>query len=250
MGLKENQLIMLLGPKNYLVEVGHKTFHSEHGTIDLSELKKKKYGDKIKTHSGHEFIIVKPSLIDILFKKAKRLPQIVTPKDASLILAYTGVPSNSLIVDAGSGSGFLAIFLAHYCSKGKVVTYEKNPKFVKATRENIALTGLKNITVKEKDILKGINEKNIDLITLDMKDAEKMIENVYAALKPGGWLAVYSPHIEQVKKIIDEIRKYEFSQMKTIENIFREWQSEHDYTRPKTLGVMHTGWITFARKMK
>jgi len=248
--MKEKELVMLLGVKNYLVEVGHRTFHTEYGTIDLSKLKKKKYGEKIKTHSGQEFTAVKPNLVDILMKKVKRFPQVVTPKDAALILAYTGISPDSLIIDAGSGSGFLAIFLAHYCSKGKVISYEKNPKFARVSRKNISLTGLNNISVKEKDILKGIDEKNVDLITLDMKDAEKVVKNAHSALKPGGWLAVYSPHIEQVKKVIDEIRKHEFTQMKTIENIVREWQSEHDYTRPKTLGIMHTGWITFARKIK
>ena len=32
----------------------------------------------------------KSNLLDIL-KKMKRLPQVVTPKDASLILGYTGI---------------------------------------------------------------------------------------------------------------------------------------------------------------
>ena len=85
--MKEKELVLLLGKNNYLVEVGNRTFHTESGTIDLSQLKNKKYGDSIKTHSGVEFTLVKPNLIDILTKKARRLPQIVNPKETSLILA-------------------------------------------------------------------------------------------------------------------------------------------------------------------
>jgi tRNA (adenine57-N1/adenine58-N1)-methyltransferase len=186
------------------------------------------------------------NLLDIL-KKLKRLPQIVTPKDASLILAYTGISPDSLIVDAGSGSSFLCIFLAYYCSQGKVITYEKRHDFAEVARKNIKLSGLKNIILKEKDILEGIEEKDVDLITLDMKDVEKVIKNAYDSLKVGGWLAVYSPYIEQVISTRKEIEKLNFTDVKTVENIVREWRVGK-HTLPEVSGVMHTGWLTFARK--
>jgi len=188
----------------------------------------------------------KINLLDIL-KKLKRLPQIVTPKDASLILGYTGISPDSLIVDAGAGSGFLCIFLAYYCRKGKVITYEKRPDFAKVVRNNIKLTGLKNITLKEKDILEGIKEKDVDLITLDMKDAEKVVKNAFQILKRGGWLVIYSPYIEQVIFVRSEMENLKFSQIKTVENIVREWRVGK-HTLPEVSGVIHTGWLTFARK--
>jgi len=191
-------------------------------------------------------MVNKSTLLDIL-KKLKRLPQIVTPKDASLILAYTGISPDSLIVDAGSGSGFLAIFLAYYCRKGKVITYEKRPDFAKVVRKNIELTGLRNIILKERDILKGIEEKNVDLITLDMKGVENVIKNAFQVLKPDGWLVVYSPYIEQVIFVRSEIENLKFSQIKTVENIVREWRVGK-HTLPEVSGVIHTGWLTFARK--
>ena len=182
-----------------------------------------------------------------IFKKLKRVPQIIMPKDASLILAYTGISPDSLIVDAGSGSGFLAIFLAYYCRKGKVVTYEKRPDFAKVAKKNVELTGLKNIVVKEKDVLEGIKEKNIDLITLDMKGSEKVVKMSFDALKTGGWLVIYSPYIEQVISVREEIEKLNFKETKTVENIVREWRVGR-HTLPEVSGVMHTGWLTFAKK--
>jgi tRNA (adenine57-N1/adenine58-N1)-methyltransferase len=246
--MKEKEHVLLIGKGTYLVQVGYGKLNTEFGIFDLSELLKKDYGDKIKTHFGEEFVAVKPSLLDILLKQAKRLPQIVTTKDASLILAYTGISPDSLIVDAGAGSGFLSIFLAYYCEQGKVVTYEKKSNFAKVVRENIELTGLKNITVKEKDITKGIDEKNVDLITLDMENAESVVENSYKVLKPGGWLVVYSPYIEQVIAVRKELDKFNFTLIKTVENITREWRTSY-HTLPEVSGVMHTGWLTFARKV-
>jgi tRNA (adenine57-N1/adenine58-N1)-methyltransferase len=195
-----------------------------------------------------EFTIVKPNVQDILEKIGKRLPQIIAPKDLGIILAYTGIEKDSLIVDAGTGSGYAAIFFANYVTNGKVVTYEIDRRFTKTAKENIKLSGLKNIKLKQKDITKGIDEKNVDLVNLDMKNAEKVVEHAYKALKPGGWLVVYSPNVEQVIKVQRKIKKLNFCEVKTIENIVREWKVEK-YTRPKTLGITHTGFLTFARKV-
>lgn len=243
----KDEYILLLGGRNYLLKKSKGKFNTHFGEIDLSKLTKKKIGDKIKTHTGETFIIASPTFMDLLAKKAKRLPQIITPQDASLILAYTGISTKSLIVDAGSGSGFLSIFLAHYCNNGKVISYEINKKFAKVAQDNVKLIGLKNVTIKNKDVLKGIDEKNVDLVTLDMKNAEASIKNAYKALKTGGWLVVYSPYIEQVKEVVKKMNEFGFINILTVENIRREWQVS-DYTRPKTLGVVHTGWLTFGRK--
>ncbi len=249
--MKNGELILLLSEdKFYLVEVSNKTFNTQSGIIDLKKLKKKNFGNKIKTHLGKEFSIVKPNIKDILEKKIKRLPQIIMPKDIALIISYTGIEPRSLVVDAGTGSGFLAMFLANYIKPGKVVTYENNKRFIKTTKNNIRISGLsKFIRLKQKDILKGIDEKNVDLITLDMKNAEKVINHAWKALKTGGYLVVYSPHVEQVISVWKEIKKKGFSYVKTVENIVREWQVEK-ITRPKTIGLMHTGFLTFARKVK
>lgn len=246
--MKKKELVLLLGKKNFLVKVGKGEVHTEFGVIDTSKMRKK-FGTRVKSHTGEEFVVVEPTLLDLLEKGAKRLPQIVTPKDASLILAYTGIKTDSLVVDAGSGSGFLSMFLAHYCKDGEVVTYERNRKFAKVAEENAKLLGLNNLTLKRKDILKGISERDVDLITLDMKDAEKMVGKAHKALKTGGWLVVFSPYIEQAKRVTKELKKFNFTSIKTIENVTREWQVSN-FTRPKTTGIMHTTFLTFTRKGK
>ena len=248
--MKEGEFVLLVSKDDsYFTEVSDRILNIQSGKIDLNQLKKKKFGEKIKTHTGKEFFIVKPNIKDIFERKAKRLPQIIMPKDAALILAYTGVEPGSLVVDAGFGSGFLAMFLANYI-RGKVVTYEKEKKFFKTAKQNINSSGLSEfIKLKEKDIRKGIDEKNVDLVTLDMKNAERVVKHAYKSLKPGGWLVVYSPYIEQVKKVVSEMEKKGFSEVKTVENIVRGWQVR-DHTLPERSGIMHTGFISFARKVE
>ncbi|MEM5809208.1 MAG: tRNA (adenine-N1)-methyltransferase [Candidatus Aenigmatarchaeota archaeon] len=250
MKIKLNDKVLLLSKdESYVVSVSKKIFNGRSGMINLSRLIGKNYGSKIKTHLGKEFVIVKPSVLDLFEKCLTRTAQVILPKDASLILGYTGISSDSLVVDIGTGSAYLAIFLANYLSKGKVITYEKDKRFIKIAGENIKLSGLKNIQMKQKDVSGGISERNVDLITLDLQHPEKLIKHAYKSLKTGGWLVVYSPTIEEVIKVTKEIRKRGFSEVKTIENIVREWQTERT-TRPKSMGLIHTGWLTFARKLE
>jgi tRNA (adenine57-N1/adenine58-N1)-methyltransferase len=187
------------------------------------------------------------TIIDFL-KKAKRGPQVILPKDAGLIVSVTGCCPGWKVVDAGTGSGFLALFLGNLGCK--VYTYEKEKRFYNIAKKNIKNSGLKNIKIKNSDITKGIKEKNVDMVTLDMKNPEKVIKHAYKNLKSGGWLVIYSMHIEQIQKVWKELKKYDFKETKILENLQREWQIEgRTFTRPKTLMLAHTGFLTFARKI-
>jgi len=244
MKIKEKDYILLLGKtKTYMIKP--MLFSCEFGTGDLRKLIGKNFGIKIKI-GKEEFTIVKPNIIDFL-KKAKRGPQIILPKDAALIISITGCSPNWKIVDAGTGSGFLALFLGNLGCK--IYTYEKRKEFYKIAKNNIKKFDLKNIFLKNLDITKGIREKNIDLITLDMKNPEKVIKHAFKALKSGGWITIYSMHIEEVKKVVNELKKYDFINIKILESFQREWQSVKQFTRPKTYMLAHTGFLTFARKI-
>jgi len=187
------------------------------------------------------------TIVDFL-NKAKRGPQVILPKDAGLIVSVTGCSPEWKVVDAGTGSGFLAIFLGNLGCK--VYTYEKKKNFYDLAKKNIEKSGLKNIKIKNSDITKGIKERNVDMVTLDMKNPERVLKHAYNSLKSGGWLVVYSMHIEQIQKVWKESRKYEFGKFNILENLKREWQIEgRTFTRPKTHMLAHTGFLTFMRKI-
>lgn len=249
--MKKGELVLFVSKdRSYLIELKGGKLHTENGIFNLDKIAKKKFGDEVRTHLKKKFKLAKPSIIDILKRGAKRLPQIITPKDASLILAYTGISQGNEVVDVGTGSGFLAMFLANYIKPGKVVTYDNDKKMTKVAGRNVELSGLsKFIKIKNKDAIKGISERNVDLVTIDIQHPEKVVKHAYKSLKVGGYLVVYSPTIDEVMATTKEIRKLSFSYISTVENIVREWQTERT-TRPKTMGLMHTGFITFARKIE
>lgn len=246
--VKANDWILLLAKKrNFLVKVEkRKKLHTDLGMVDLDVVIGKNYGEIIKTHNGNEFAIIKPSILDFLNKKTRMLPQAIRPKDSALILAYTGLNKNSIVVEAGTGSAWLALFLSIYV--GKIYSYEKRKDFFENAKKNVKLSKIMNIVLKNKDITKGIDEKNVDAVILDMQGSEKVVSIAYKALKPGGWLVVYSPYIEQVKAVVEEIGKYNFTQIWTLENILRPWDVRQ-HTLPKRQGLLHTGFLTFARKI-
>jgi tRNA (adenine57-N1/adenine58-N1)-methyltransferase len=190
-----------------------------------------------------------PTIIDLL-KRCKRGPQVILPKDAASIAAVTGLRSGWKCLDAGGGSGFLALFIGNLVQpKGKVTTYEKRKEFFDIILSNIRTCRLERaVKAKNRDFSKFV-EKGLDLITLDMKGAETLIKKCHKALKPGGWLCVYSPHIEQQKTAVAEMRKHKFQEMQTIENILRPWQVTEGFTHPYPSGIVHTGFLSFGRKV-
>jgi len=243
---RKETLVLLSKDESYVIENSGKDFNTKSGIIKSSQMKK--FGKKIRTHLGKEFSVAKPTLKDILEKRLRRTAQVILPKDISLILGYTGVSNDSLIIDAGTGSGYTAIFLANYISKGKIVTYENDKRFLKTAKMNIKLSGCNNIKLKKGDVTKRIKEKNADMVILDLQDADKVVKHAYNSLKYGGYLVIYSPTIDHLIKSLKSTKGKSFIDIKTVENIVREWQSERTL-RPKTMGLMHTGFLTFARKV-
>ena len=230
--------------KNYYLCDADKDFHTTDGFIKKSDLKKTGI---VKTNKGKEFYVLDASFIDV-YRKIKRGPQIITSKDIGLIVSETGINKNSFVVDAGTGSGALACFLANITKK--VVSYETRDDFIKIAEENKKRLGLNNLIIKKGDVYKKIDEKNVDLIVLDLEEPWKAIKNAGKALKAGGFLVSYSPSVPQVADFVNAIRKNEsFAYLKTSEIVEREWEVEERKVRPKSTGIGHSGFLSFARKV-
>jgi|TARA_Y100000310_G_scaffold151291_1_gene150890 tRNA (adenine57-N1/adenine58-N1)-methyltransferase len=239
-------LLTKFGKKFYLKDLDNDT-HNQFGTISKDQLKKAKDGDKITSNTGKDFYLIPPSFIDS-FKKIKRQPQIIPSKDIGLIITETGISKDSHVVDAGAGSGALACSLANIVKK--VTTYEIREDFVEIVKKNIDFLNLKNITIKNKDINEGIEEKNIDLVTLDLPSPWLALDSASKALKPGAFLVSYSPTIPQVMDFVREIKQRDdFIFLTTKEISEREWEIEDRKVRPRSQQIGHSGFLTFVRKI-
>jgi tRNA (adenine57-N1/adenine58-N1)-methyltransferase len=180
-----------------------------------------------------------------ILKNCRRGPQVMLPKDIGMIIAFTGIGKKSKVVDAGAGSGFLAITLGNISKS--VVSYEWREDFAGLAEENVKRAGLKNVTIKRKNVFDGIDEKEVDLVTLDMAGSDIVVGHAKKALKQGGYVVGYLPHMEQVKSFVNACGKEGLESISTIECIMREFLVREEGMRPQTTGILHTGYLVFAR---
>ncbi len=239
--------VIVQRPEKHFITDTNKEYHTKYGIIK-KEFLKKKPGSKTKL-GNQEFSILNPSFIDI-YRRIERSAQIIPLKDIGSIITFTGITKDSTIVDSGSGSGGLSLFLANIAKK--VTTYDIKKENTELVQKNIKFLDLKNITAKTADIYrdKDIKDKNIDILTLDVPEPWRAIKTAEKILKVGGFIAMYSPCIPPLQEFIHEIRKNNnFMYIKTIEIIERDWEFNGRIIRPKSQQIGHSGFLTFVRKI-
>ncbi len=185
-----------------------------------------------------------------IFKRLERGAQVVLQKDAALIASFTGLQSGDTVVDAGAGSGFLAISLgAIVAPTGKVTCYEWKDDFALLARRNVKQAGLeKFVEVKHEDVFEGIAEKEVSLVTLDLAASENVLPHAFNALRKNGFCVGILPNVEQMKRFVLEGEKIGFEHIRSIDSQVREWMVREEGCRPETTGILHTAFISFLKK--
>jgi len=246
----DSVLLYLNQKRTYLVKVEKgKSFHTHKGFIQLDALIGKEYGTRTPSSMGVEFVTLKPTLRDYIFKMLRRT-QITYPKDIALIVMFSGVGPGSRVVEAGTGTGALTSALAFYVKPtGRVYSYEIRREFIETALKNLERAGVSEyVDVKNKDMTQGIDQEDVDAVVLDMATPWLVVPHAYSALKGSGTLVSFSPTIDQVVKTVEALTENEFVDVQTVECITRRMQTERGKTRPETLMTGHTGYITHARK--
>ena len=246
----DDVLLYLDRKRTYLVKVEKKrSFHTHKGFVQLDELIGKEFGTRIVSSMGVEFVALKPSLRDYVFK-IQRKTQISYPKDIALIIMFSGVGPGSYVVEAGTGTGALTSALAfHVKPTGHVYSYEVREEFVELALKNLQRAGVSEyVTVTNKDITQGIDESEVDAVVLDMATPWLVVPYAYSALKGSGTIVSFSPTIDQVVKTVEALKENGFVDVQTVECLMRSMRVEKGKTRPATVMTGHTGYITFARK--
>ena len=207
--------------------------HTGLGIIKEGDMNKE---EAIST-TNQKFRIFTANFLDNL-EKIKTGPATTNLKDIGAILSYSGIDKNSIVAEAGTGSGFLTSMLSRFVKR--VDSYEKNEDFFNLSRKNIENLGIKNVKFFNKDIseLKG----KYDLIVLDLLDPWNY--DLRKNLKEGCYLVSYLPNITQVRALVKESKLYH---EKTIEIIEREWFVD-ERLRPKNTRLGHSAFLVFLRK--
>lgn len=200
--------------------------------------------------AGRRFLVLTASMLDHL-GNLERGAQIVGAKDSASIVQRCDIRAGDLVIEGGAGSGALTIALASAVRpSGRVVSYELREDFAETARGNIERAGLSSIVyIKNADMNAGISERGAKAVVLDLPEPWRIVSSAWEALTPCGFLASYSPTMEQVKETARAIRARPFIDMRTTEIIEREMEVKETGVRPAFAALGHTGYVTTARKV-
>ncbi len=200
---------------------------------------------------GRTYRVVRPSLSD-LFGSLRRGAQIVTPKDAIQLLYLAGVGPGARVVEAGAGSGALTIVLAHAVGDaGHVTSYDRRRDFLDAARANLERSGLAGrVTFRERDVARdGIDETELTSVVLDLPEPWAVLGTARTALRPGGYVATYTPTYNQLERTVQSLRATGFDEVRALELWERALHVGDGGTRPSFEMLGHTGFLASGRRV-
>ncbi|MFH0848922.1 MAG: tRNA (adenine-N1)-methyltransferase [archaeon] len=247
----DHVLLYLDERRSWLVRVeAGREFHTHKGLLRLEDLIGKPFGTKVKTALGQSIYVFKPTIDDHV-ARMQRPTQILYYKDIAIVLLRLGLHCGSTVIEAGTGSGAMTVALAEAVRpEGHVYTYDIRSDLIEVARRNILRVGLeKYVTMRNMDARMGFEEKGVDAVFLDLSEPWDVVEAAHSALSPGLPIASFSPTINQVEKMVTALKAKGFVAIQSIECFVRELRVEAGKTRPRSMMVAHTGYLTFARKV-
>lgn len=246
--IKEGDIVLLLGKRGRIVVKAMKGFFKTgRGTADLSKILGLEYGDTVRLW-GEEFRVYRGSMEDML-EIWERGPQVILPKDSSVIIHLCDLKTGYIVLEAGTGSGWLTASIAWaIMPEGKVVSYDINKNSIHIARKNLEKSGLLDyVEIREGDIRNASPGMKFDACVLDIPDPWNALKTVKSTLIPGGHLCIYVPTYNQLEKAVLSMKE-SFFDIKAVETIQRGIDVKKDATRPEFTGLMHTGFILHGRK--
>jgi len=225
-------------------------FETHRGYMSHNDLIGKPWGSRVFTHMGSPFVLLQPSLADILIE-TRRNTQIMYPKDIGFVLVSMDIVPGKHILEAGTGSGSFTTALAYAVgSQGLVTTYEARPEFQHLAQKNLERLGLADrVEFKLRDIAEGFDERNVDAVFLDLPNPQDYILQVKESLKPGGYFGSILPTTNQVSMLLIALRRANFAFIEVCEILLRYYKAVADRLRPTDRMVAHTGYLIFSRSV-
>ncbi|MCS6956045.1 MAG: methyltransferase domain-containing protein [Candidatus Calescibacterium sp.] len=230
-----------------LITRNSKTIHTHKGKIEITQ--PIEYGDTLFTTKEKKYYVLNPTNEDVNIKINRKTNTFII-KDLSIILGYSSLNKNSIVLEIGTGSGAGTIFLSNFVQK--VISIDINHHNITNAQKNIQKYGINEdiLLILSNHNTLFFKENKFDAVIIDLPEPEIYADFCKTALKNGGDLIFAVPNIEQVKKCREILSQKKFTYFRTIETWVRKWLIRTNYSRPFHEMQAHSMFLTFCKKIK
>lgn len=237
----------------YLLRLREGGVFSHHrGTVSHEAIREAGPGGRVYTHLGEGLSVHRPSLEEYVLHM-RRAATPTYPKDAAAMVMLLDLFPGARVLEAGTGSGGLTLFLARAVGQeGRVVSYEKRPHHLRQAQENVrAFSRLDNV-----DFILGsleeaeLPEEGFDGVALDLMEPWTVLEKAVRALRTDRFLVAYLPNLTQVLELVQRAEGLPLVLEKVLEVQHRTWEIRPPVAHPSFQQVGHTAFLVQMRKWK
>lgn len=230
-------MLIVRTKKEYLVKDATAPYYTPEGFVPVEWLEAP--GEYTFDHGGR--VQIYPARVPDLLRHYQRGPQVVQMKDTGLIIARTGINSQSVVVDAGCGGAHQTTMLANIAQH--VYAYEINQKHYEICKQNILLP---NVTLTHGSVADH-TVAGVDVFCLDLPEPWQLFDMCHANLVQGGYMVVYLPNTVQMQQTLNDMPET-FECEYVCETLERSWKHDTNIFRPNTTMLAHSGFLAFLRK--
>jgi tRNA (adenine57-N1/adenine58-N1)-methyltransferase len=226
--LREGEEVILVDPKGeeHMITLSPgKPFGTHKGNILHEDIIGKPDGSRVWTAMGTQYQVFRPTFNQYVMN-LKRHAQIIYPLAIKLLEAVG--PS------------------------GRLASYEVREDFAASGARTVKrfLGACANHEIKVRDIYRGIEEREVDRIVLDLPEPWHVVPHAAQALVPGGILLSYLPSTIQVKQMVDRVEEEGgFTPAEVFEVIHRPWHVKGQSVRPVQWMFSHSAFLIVCRKL-
>jgi len=215
-----------------------KFMNNSHGLFLHDDLIGKRYGTKWYSTKKKKFLYVLAPTAELWSKALKHRTQILYNTDISFICLWLDLKPGSIVIESGTGSGNLSTAISRCISpNGKLLTFELDSQRAEKAREDFKRNQIDHIVqVFQRDVCQsGFPMKALaNAVFLDLPQPWEAIQSAKEAMVPNGKLCSFSPCIEQVQRTVEKLRETKFSDIITLELVWRPYE-----VRRNTLSLMN-----------